>query len=237
MTFGFSLAVLGSQLDKLGFLAYFNLDLVNPQKIDHTNSILAAFNCLLYVGGWIGSLSMGTLADRFGRRIAIALGAGLVVLGGALQAGSVAQAMFCVARIVTGLGVGILLGAVPLFQAEISPPHSRGLMVGFHGRFFISHQIPILQTSEDRDLLGLGVFLGAGLAIAQWIGLAFYNVQGQGAWRGPLAIQCIFPLVLLCGIFFLPESPRYRKSFYLNIPMNGIDGGGQCTRPINMNRL
>jgi MFS family permease len=214
MTFGFSLAVLGSQLDKPGFLAYFNLDLVNPQKIDHTNSILAAFNCLLYVGGWIGSLSMGTLADLFGRRIAIALGAGLVVLGGALQAGSVAQAMFCVARIVTGLGVGILLGAVPLFQAEISPPHSRGLMVGFHG-----------------------VFLGAGLAIAQWIGLAFYNVQGQGAWRGPLAIQCIFPLVLLCGIFFLPESPRYRKSFYLNIPMNGIDGGGQCTRPINMNRL
>lgn len=134
MTFGFSLTILSSQGNKPAFLEYFDLDLVDPDKIDHSNAIIAAFNCLLFVGGWFGSLAMGTLADRFGRRMAIAIGAGLTVVGGGLQAGSVAQSLFCVTRVITGLGVGILLGAVPLFQAEIAPPHFRGLMVGSHGK-------------------------------------------------------------------------------------------------------
>ena len=60
--------------------------------------------------------------------------------------------MFLVFRFVNGLGVGklfsflgeihkvapdrmvgMLLTLVPLYQSEVSAPHSRGLMVGFHG--------------------------------------------------------------------------------------------------------
>lgn len=29
--------------------------------------------------------------------------------------------------------LGMLLPLVPLYQSEVSPPHSRGMMVGFHG--------------------------------------------------------------------------------------------------------
>lgn len=61
------------------------------------------------------------------------------------------MAMFLVFRFVNGLGVGMylkttirskpfvdysvgmLLPLVPLYQSEVSAPHSRGLMVGFHG--------------------------------------------------------------------------------------------------------
>lgn len=49
-----------------------------------------------------------------------------------------------------------------------------------------------------------------GYALASWIGLGFYFVNASGSqWRLPLAIQCIPPLILSCGIFFLPESPRW----------------------------
>ena len=37
-----------------------------------------------------------------------------------------------------------------------------------------------------------------------------YFIPATGAqWRIPLAIQCIFPLILACGIMTLPESPRW----------------------------
>jgi Sugar (and other) transporter len=49
-----------------------------------------------------------------------------------------------------------------------------------------------------------------GYALASWVGLGFYFVNASGSqWRLPLAIQCLPPLILSCGIYFLPESPRW----------------------------
>lgn len=49
-----------------------------------------------------------------------------------------------------------------------------------------------------------------GYALASWVGLGFYFVNASGSqWRLPLAIQCLPPLILACGIFMLPESPRW----------------------------
>lgn len=110
-----------------------HMDTVGPGK-DHADALISAFNCLLYVGGFIGATTYSWTSNRFGRRVPIALGAFFIVLGGALQAGEVDAAMLCVARIVIGLGIGNLLPGVPLYQAEVSPPHSRGLLVGLHGQ-------------------------------------------------------------------------------------------------------
>ena len=59
-------------------------------------------------GALIGSLANAWLADKFSRKHTIQYGAILLVVGGALCAGSVNVAMFIVARIVAGLGIGIL---------------------------------------------------------------------------------------------------------------------------------
>lgn len=78
---------------------------------------------------------------------------------------------------------------VPLYQSELAPPKIRGLLVGMHG-----------------------VCICIGYALSSWVGLGFYFVSASGAqWRIPLAIQCAAPLVLACGVLFLPESPRWRK--------------------------
>lgn len=99
----------------------------------------------------IGAVFSSWLADTLGRKKAIFIGCVLATIGGALQAGSVAMAMFLVFRFVNGCGVGkinslparlsnfpntaigMLLALVPLYQSEVSAPHSRGFMVGFHG--------------------------------------------------------------------------------------------------------
>ena len=144
-------------------------------------------NGLFQVGGLLGVLASIWIADKYGRRMALFVNAITVVIGGALQAGSVSMAMFIVFRFVAGWGTGALVALTPLYQSEISPPKIRGLLVGSHG-----------------------VLLCVGYTIASWVGVGFYFVNAGGAqWRIPLAIQCVFPLALAIGVLFLPESPRW----------------------------
>ncbi|KAF5566693.1 sugar transporter [Fusarium phyllophilum] len=70
---------------------------------------------------------------------------------------------------------------------EVAPPHARGLLVGLHG-----------------------VSILVGYSSSAWVGFGFYFVNADGAqWRPPLAIQCLPPLILASGVYFIPESPRW----------------------------
>ena len=51
-----------------------------------------------------------------------------------------------------------------------------------------------------------------GYLTAAYMGVGFYFVSGTNQWRGPIAIQMVFPVIVLCGICWLPESPRYLLS-------------------------
>lgn len=52
------------------------------------------------------------------------------------------------------------------------------------------------------------VFLILGYMIQGWVGFGFYFWKGggQNTWRPPLAIQCAWPLLLLCGLYWV-RSP------------------------------
>jgi hypothetical protein len=53
------------------------------------------------------------------------------------------------------------------------------------------------------------VFLLFGYVSQGWIGFGFYFWKDENNWRPPLAIQCAWPLFLLCGLYWIPESPRW----------------------------
>lgn len=166
------------------FLTYFELDTRHDSA-----AIQGTINGLFQIGGLVGALSSSTIADKLGRLWALLIASVITVVGGGLQAGSVAVSMYIVMRFVTGVGIGALVTLVPLYQSEISPPVIRGLLVGMHG-----------------------VLICVGYALASWVGLGFYFVNASGTqWRIPLAIQCLAPLILAVGVLFLPESPRWRR--------------------------
>lgn len=155
------MSALANALSKPSFYEYFGLDQTGPGA-DRTNAIIGALNALTYVGGFFGSFLLPTCADRWGRRWALAIGCVFVIVGGVLQAGSVAVAMLCVSRFITGVGVGVLLSGVPLFQAEISPPHSRGLMVGLHGKLVLGSRVcRCCQLTLRRYLSWIWIFSGS----------------------------------------------------------------------------
>ncbi|KAI1618273.1 MFS transporter [Exophiala viscosa] len=182
ITYGYTASIIGTTLGQPSFIAYFDLD----TRADGTD-LISTMNGLFQTGGVIGSLLLPTVADKYGRRWACALSAILAIVSGAVMAGSVNVGMFIAFRFVAGAAAFMALAAVPILMNEIVPVHMRGALVDVHA-----------------------VMLVLGYTIQAWVGFGFYFWQSSSnTWRPPVAIQCFWPLCLLIGLFFVPESPRW----------------------------
>ncbi|KAF5677817.1 quinate permease [Fusarium heterosporum] len=186
LTFGFSNSVIGSVLGLGSFNAYFNLSTTGDNAAK-TNAILGAASGLFFGGSAIGALIHIWLADSAGRVRAAQITATICIVAGAIQAGSVHIVMFLVGRFLAGIGVGLCVTLVPVYQSEIAPSATRGKLVGSHGTLIVS-----------------------GYALAAWTGYGcFFSSNGTFQWRFTLAAQCLPPLCLLLCTSFMPESPRW----------------------------
>lgn len=97
--------------------------------------------------------------------------------------------MFQAGRFICGLGIGILVTVCPMYLSEMSSPYRRGWLVGHHA-----------------------IFLVFGYMLSGWVGYGCYFATSRNpvfAWRFPLCLQCLPPLVLLLGSPWLPRSPRW----------------------------
>ena len=134
----------------------------------------------------IGSFIQAYISNKFGRKGATTVAAVLLILGNSLQAGAVRISMFLVGRYTTGLGAGMVISNTPVYLSEISPAHSRGLLVGLQGNFIV-----------------LGYILSSCAA------LGFHFVSADYQWRLNFVIAATVALCLLCSLILLPESPRW----------------------------
>ncbi|CAM1507952.1 Fc.00g048000.m01.CDS01 [Cosmosporella sp. VM-42] len=158
-----------------------------PAYFNNPSSTLTGAIVSTYSGGQgIGNLVGGYLGDQLGRKRTIWLAASLALIGAIVQTAAVNIAMFIVGRAVAGFAIGLVYAVSSIYNAEIAPPKIRGIMVG-------------LQTQ----------LISTGFALANWIGLFGSFAAGNAAWRVPLGIQCVPAVVLIVGLFWLPESPRW----------------------------
>lgn len=150
--------------------------------------IVQSFIIAIYeIGCMFGALSTLYLGDKFGRVRLVFAGAFIMLVGGILQTCAFTVAHLIVARIVSGVGNGLITSTVPVWQAEIAKPEKRGKLIALQGA-----QITL------------------GIAISYWIDFAFYFTDPSlAAWRVPVGLQCIFPVIILPFVLRLPESPRW----------------------------
>lgn len=108
----------------------------------------------------------GRIADRFGRRSALAFGGIVSALGNVWCAYAGTFAELVVARFAAGLGAGITLTAGMIVLADISTPARRGrVMAIYQGVFLFAVGIGPLPGGLMAERLGLEVpFLAYGLA-------------------------------------------------------------------------
>lgn len=93
---------------------------------------------------------------------------------------------FSIGRVFAYLAVGIVEPTVPMYQAELAPAPLRGFFAG-----------------NVQVLVHLGSIWGAGMSRAY-----ASETQKQG-WMIPVAMQMIPAILLLVGVPFCVESPRW----------------------------
>ncbi|KAK2668551.1 Sugar/inositol transporter, partial [Fusarium oxysporum f. sp. vasinfectum] len=146
---------------------------------------------LLSIGCLFGSLVAGNLCDSIGRRKTISISALWTCVGTIIEVASQhAWYQHAIGRLVTGLGVGALSVAVPMYQSESAPAIIRGLIVSCYQ-----------------------LFVTLGIWCAEMVNWGTNHYDGSASWRIPNALNFLWALLLGVGILLLPESPRfaYRK--------------------------
>lgn len=183
LSYGYASSISAAVIGTPAWYEYMGLE----QGTSYTTSIIGVINCIYSIGGMLGCYYNMWSADYFGRKRSIQMACVMAIFGAGLMTGSVNVAMFCVARVIMGFAIGILVTLVPLYQSEVSPAESRGLMVGLHG-----------------------VLIGFSYSLTGFISYATsYSSNGAFQWRFPLTVQAVWPGILLVGMFFLPYSPRW----------------------------
>lgn len=134
-------------------------------------------------GGLVGTLVAGPLADWLGRRILILIASIIFIAGIGSILLSNTFTTILLARLLLGIGVGVVAVAVPLYVAEIVPSADRGKYVTF-----------------------FQLLLTFGIVLAYFVDLIF---TPSGNWRGMFAVLLIPSFILFFGILFLPETPRW----------------------------
>ncbi|WOP18453.1 MFS transporter [Raineyella sp. LH-20] len=187
---GFDLTVYGTVLPGLvkggsDALGWWSSGLSGGQPIPP--AIAGQIGSYALVGVMIGSLTAGAIGDRIGRKKLILVGIAWFSLGMFASAFATSIAFFGTLRLLTGLGLGVLLATAGATMAEFAPAGKRN----FYNAIVYSG-IP------------------AGGVLAALLGLALLNQIG---WRGlfmlgATPILFLFPMALT----MLNESPRWLLS-------------------------
>lgn len=190
MLYGYNLAVVNSPA---GYIKeFYNRTVVSRNGTGLNEEALTLMYSLTVsvfaIGGLIGSLMVGTLVTRFGRKGTVVNSTALVFLAATLMGFSricSSPEMVIFGRFVTGIHSGISLSVVPMYLGEIAPKNLRGF-------------------------LGLmpSIFICAGVFLAQVLGL--HELLGKEEhWPLFLSLVVVPTFIQLMLLPWFPESPRY----------------------------
>ncbi|KAI5629132.1 solute carrier family 2 (facilitated glucose transporter), member 15b, partial [Silurus asotus] len=190
MLYGYNLAVVNSPAQYIK--DFYNHTAVrrNGKGLSHDSiTVLYSITVSIFAfGGLVGSLTVGMLVTKFGRKGTLVKSTILVFVAGGLMGFSrhlSIPEMIFIGRFITGIHSGISLSVVPMFLGEIAPKNLRGF-------------------------LGLvpSIFICIGVFIAQILGL--HELLGKEEhWPVFLSLVVVPTFIQLMVLPWFPESPRY----------------------------
>ncbi|KAG2420820.1 hypothetical protein HFD88_000434 [Aspergillus terreus] len=151
--------------------------------------LASLMNSLPFIGKLIGALTCGPIAEKYGRRVAVAVMACISLVGVTLQTSATTAAQFTLGRIINFAMTGFCIVVTPIYQSECSPPALRGM---------------ISSTIQFQILLGQ--------VISSLVNLGTSHMDTDSAWQIPVGLQFVVPAFMLGLLPFMPESPRWLVS-------------------------
>ncbi|KAF4974832.1 hypothetical protein FZEAL_8293 [Fusarium zealandicum] len=147
-----------------------------------TGIVFAMYN----IGSVAAVFFTGPVNDYYGRRWGMFAGAFIIIIGTCVQATSTDRGQFIAGRFVLGFGVSFCCVSAPCYVSEMAHPKWRGTLTGLYNCTW---------------------YIGS--IIASWVVYGCSFLDSAEAWRIPIWCQMITSGVVVLGVLFLPESPRW----------------------------
>ncbi|KAH7398803.1 general substrate transporter [Phaeosphaeria sp. MPI-PUGE-AT-0046c] len=172
-----------------------NNDYLATMGISEESPIVGVIVAVYYLGCAVGAVVFSKLADKFGRKKSIFFSLASASLGNLIMfvAGMkwprLALGLMLTGRVIMGLGVGGIDAVIPTYSSELSADDSRGKALAQE-----------FQSNIFGLLMAFGINLGVTIALGKW---------SQWAWRTPIIVMQVYPVLLMAFVERLPESPRW----------------------------
>nr|CAA75114.1 putative glucose sensor [Kluyveromyces lactis] len=158
-----------------------------PNKNHFTTPQISILVSFLSLGTFIGALLAPLISDSYGRKTTMIFSTFVVfMIGNSLQVAAGSMTILVVGRVLSGMSVGLISAAVPLYQSEAAQKSVRGAIIS-------CYQWAITW----------------GLLVASAVSQGTYKRMDASSYQIPIGLQYIWSFLLGVGILFLPESPRY----------------------------
>ncbi|KAF2469409.1 general substrate transporter [Lindgomyces ingoldianus] len=189
MLFGWDTGLIGGVLTMDAFQHSFKLDKTSPDFSNLQGNIVS----VLQAGCFFGALSSFYVSDTFGRKAALIIADIIFLIGSLVQTlcaiNTTSLAQLYVGRVIGGFGVGLISAVVPTYVGENANKEIRGRCIGCMQLFNVTG-------------ICLSFFVNYGINLQ-------ITSLSSAKWRIPFALQMLPGVLLLAGIFFQNESPRW----------------------------
>ncbi|KPM43272.1 hypothetical protein AK830_g3230 [Neonectria ditissima] len=138
------------------------------------------------IGSIVSYFIVPYMADNLGRKPTIMLGCVIMIAGAFISAFCNGYGMYMAGRFVLGFGNSMAQMASPMLLTEICHPQHRGPL-----------------TAVYNCLWNLGSL------IVSVVGWGTASINGHWSWRSITLLQALPSIIQLCGIWWVPESPRF----------------------------
>ena len=134
---------------------------------------------------FIGAALSSIIGSRYGRRAGLFLAALTSMIGSAIQAGATSWGALIAGKAVAGLTFGFVSNFVIPYWAETTPATIRGSVIAWYSLISNISQFVGQCTNEVT-----------------------HSIPNAWSFRIPLLTQLIVPIIVVCFVYTIPDTPR-----------------------------